>query len=560
MFDQEKPVFPHDPALYRKMRVLIFGRLGLMCLMLLAGNWWAYGARQFAIAPIPAGLLELSFATIVLTVIYLLWLRFSRTLVWQIRSQFLIDTLLITWLVAQTGDIISPYITLYIFVIGLAGFFLGKPEAYAVAVASAVCFTSLSLLTSQSLNYSLSGQVAPSHAVQILAFNAAAFLLVGLMAARLAERRKIGEDLKRSEANFADLNILHEMILASIHSGLITTDLQGKIYAFNRAAEEISGFDAREMVGQSVFSVFGDEIRHQIESCLGGVQTAEFSPSPFEAGFRHAPNNTHHNRQITVACSVSPLLGKSGGITGLIITFQDTTDFRAMEEDLRRADRLAAVGRMAAGLAHEIRNPLGSMSSALQFMAAKERSAADDPALMNVVLRESDRLNRIITDFLAYARPRSLGSLRQRSDRIDVGAAIGDCMTLLRHDPAVCEKHILTFEPPAEPVTIKADETQIKQVFWNLFQNSIQAMPDGGKLTVGVDDRSAKKVRIVVADSGCGMDAENLERMFEPFHSGVDGTGLGLSIVHGIVTGLRGRIDVKSEPGLGTKITMELPK
>ena len=555
MPEQQRSKFPPDASLERKLRVLIFGRLGLVFLILLAGSWWMYGDRQTPFTPFPAGLFQLLLVTAVLTAVYALLLRFSRELVWQIRSQFVIDALLITWLVAQTGDLISPYITLYIFVIGLAGFFLGKIDAHVAAVTSVVCLTALSLFTSESIIYSLSGPVATSSAVQILAFNDAAFLLVGLMASRLAERRKIGEELKHAEASFADLNILHERILASISSGLITTDLQGKIYAFNRAAEEISGLKAGEMIGESVFAVFGDEIRHQIESCLGGVQTVEFSPPPFEAGIK-----TAHGRAVTVACTVAPLLGKSGGVTGLIVAFQDRTEIHAMEDDLRRADRLAAVGRMAAGLAHEIRNPLGSMSSALQFLAEKEKAGADDAALMAVVLRESDRLNRIITDFLAYARPRSVDDLRRRSASVDIGEAIGDCMALLRHDPAVGEKHILTFEAPPEPVTITADETQIKQVFWNLFQNSIQAMPDGGKLSVGLDDRNKKQVRIVVSDSGCGMDTEGIERMFEPFHSGVDGTGLGLSIVHGIVTGLRGRIEVKSEPGVGTKITMELPK
>lgn len=560
MFDTTNPKFPVDATLQRQLRVLIFARLGLIFLILLAGSWWIYGGRQLAFTPIPSGLMQLLFVTAVLTPVYLLWLKFSQRMVWQIRAQFLIDTLLVTWLVAQTGDLISPYVTLYIFIISLAGFFLGKVDAYVAAASCVVSFTFLSLLTTQSISYSLSGQVATSSAVQILALNDAAFLIVGLMAARLAERRRIGEELKHAESNFADLNTLHERILASIGSGLITTDLQGKIYAFNRAAEEISGLNARDMIGKSVFTVFGDEIRHQIESCLGGVQTVEFSPPPFEAGIRHANNDNAALQKVTVACSISPLQGKTGGVTGLIVAFQDRTEIRAMEDDLRRADRLAAVGRMAAGLAHEIRNPLGSMSSALQFLSEKSAQSPDDEALMGVVLSESDRLNQIISDFLAYARPESVVALRARSASVDIGEAIGDCMALLRHDPAVGEKHILSFEPPAAAVTIMADETQIKQVFWNLFQNSIQAMPDGGKLSVGLLDENPTQVRIVVSDSGCGMDREGVERMFEPFHSGMDSTGLGLSIVHGIVTGLRGRIDVKSSPGAGTQITMELPK
>src|SRR5580765_2368419 len=191
MSDTAIPKFPVDATLQRQLRVLIFARLALIFLILLAGSWWIYGDRHLAFTPIPGGLMHLLFVTAVLTPVYLLWLKFSRRLVWQIRAQFLIDVLLVTWLVAQTGDLISPYVTLYIFVISLAGFFLGKVDAYVAAACCVVSFTSLSLLTTQSISYSLSGQVATSSAVQILALNDAAFLIVGLMAARLAERRRI---------------------------------------------------------------------------------------------------------------------------------------------------------------------------------------------------------------------------------------------------------------------------------------------------------------------------------------------------------------------------------
>lgn len=560
MFDQSPTRFPIDASLTGRVRVMIFGRLTLGFLFLAAGWWWIYSYTQFSLRTIPNSLLALLSVSVALTLIYLVWLRFSRTLVWQIRAQFLIDTVLITWLVWETGDIISPYITFYIILISLAGFYLGKMEAHAIAAACVICFTILSLLTAESLIYSFSGEVSGSRAVQIIAFNDAAFLLVGLLAARLADRRKIGEELKLAEANFADLNVLYERILSSINSGLITTDLQGKIYAFNRAAEEISGLRASETIGQSVFSVFGDEIRQPIEMCLSEVQTVEFSPPNFEGGIRSPTVENGTGQHVTVACSVAPLVGKAGGVTGLIITFQDKTELHAMEETLRRSDRLAAVGRMAAGLAHEIRNPLGSMSSALQFLSEKSILETEEAALMAVVLRESDRLNRIITDFLTYARPQPLNKTARGSAQMDVGEAIKDCLVLLRHDPGVRDTHIFDFEPPVDPVTMQANETQIKQIFWNLLQNSIQAMPDGGRLLVDLREPNSKKVRIVVSDEGCGINAQELERIFEPFHSGADGTGLGLSIVHRIVTECGGRIDVNSESGKGTKITVELPK
>jgi two-component system sensor histidine kinase PilS (NtrC family) len=560
MFHQRSPAFLYDPALAAKVWWLIGGRLALTILIVVGGWWWgqsSFGARSADSISTPGVFLAV---VAVLSVFYAILLQFARTLLWQIRTQYFFDTLLITWLVWETGDFISPYITLYIILISLAGFFLGKTDAIVVSAVCAVCFTALPLVTGDILTYSVTGEVVPSRTLQTIAFHDAAFLLVGLLAARIADRRKIGDELKRAESNFSNLSVLHERILGSINSGLITTDLQGKIYAFNNAAREITGINAKDAIGQSIFSVFGDEIRRPVELCLSGTQTVEFSPPNFEINVRPSRIRSQSGRPITIACTVLPLVGGSQGITGLIIAFHDTTELRSIEEKLRRSDRLAAVGRLAAGLAHEIRNPLGAMSSALQFMAAKARPDDPDAALMGVVLHESDRLNTIITDFLAYARPQSRGDSERRAEQIDVSEAIAHCLALLRHDPSVSETHEFEFEPPAEPVKVQADDAQLKQVLWNLFRNSIQAMPEGGVLSIDLLQPAGGEIRVVVTDTGCGIQKENIDRIFEPFQSGSHGTGLGLSIVHRIVTEAGGRIDVQSEPGSGTTVTVDLVK
>ena len=560
MFNQNSPAFLYEPALARRMLRLIFGRLVFIMLIVIGGWWWVPGGTELSLDIVTKGANLFLPVTALLTAVYLIWLRFGRTLLWQVRAQFLLDTMLITWIVWQTGDLISPYITLYTILIGLAGFFLGKTDALGVAGACALCFTALPFVIAPSLIYSFSGEAAPSRAVQTIAFNDVAFLLVGLLAARLADRRRIGDALKQAEANFANLNVLHERILESINSGLITTDLQGKIYAFNRAAEEITGISPNNALGKSIFLIFGDEIRQPIESCLSGTQTLEFSPPTFEARLRPSGHADETRRPVIMSCAVAPLVGSSGGITGLIIAFQDTTELRLMEETIRRSDRLAAVGRLAAGLAHEIRNPLGSMSSALQFLSAKAGQDDGDAALMDVILRESDRLNSIITDFLAYARPGPDDGPGAASAQVDVGEAIGDCLALLRHDPAVNDEHIFDFEPPVKQIVLPADETTIKQIIWNLARNSIKSMPEGGRLLVELLEPAPTMVRIIVSDTGHGIDAENIDKIFEPFHSGGGGTGLGLSIVHRIVTEHGGHINVQSEAGTGTTITVDLPK
>lgn len=541
------------------MRLLVFGRLGLALLIFFGSLWWVDGFASLRLNTVPGGLVGLFVLSVVLSAVYMAGLHWGQSIVWQLRAQLLVDAFLVTWLVRGTGDLISPYITLYIFLISVAGFYLRKTDVHIVASVCAALFLALSLLTSQSLIYSFSGDVAPSRAVQIIAFNIAAFLLVGLLAGRLAERRRLSEELQRAESDFADLNVLHERILSSINSGLITTDLQGKVRAFNRAAEQLTGVPASDAIGRSVISIFGDELRPSIEMSLSGVQNVEFTPPNFEAALKPVSNGNGTASGVTVACTVSPLIGGSGGVNGLIISFQDTTQLHAMQESLRRADRLSAVGRMAAGLAHEIRNPLGSISSAVQFLSEKQTERTENSALMRVVVSESERLNRIISDFLAYARPDS--DPKSRSiENVNACEAVNDCLSLLRHDPAVREKHVLEFADTDRSITIETDEVHLKQVIWNLLQNSIHAMPEGGKLSINVDEPTPGYVRFVFADDGCGMDPSALENIYEPFQPGAHGTGLGLSIVHRIVTDGGGRIDIESEKGAGTTITVELPK
>jgi two-component system sensor histidine kinase PilS (NtrC family) len=226
-----------------------------------------------------------------------------------------------------------------------------------------------------------------------------------------------------------------------------------------------------------------------------------------------------------------------------------------MEESVRRKDRLAAVGRVAAGLAHEIRNPLGAMRGAIQVLQSQTPPETAQASLMEIILRESDRLNKIITNFLTYARPRV-----SNFSEIDVREAISDTFTLLRHSPDVKENHVLEYDLPEKPVTVSADPTQLKQIFWNLARNSIQAMPEGGQLNVRLRKLPNYRVQIVFQDTGRGMSASQVEQLFEPFsNSTTGGTGLGLSIVYQIVRDHGGTINVRSLEGDGTTITIELP-
>ncbi|MDQ3043391.1 MAG: PAS domain S-box protein, partial [Acidobacteriota bacterium] len=489
----------------QRIQTLIVGRLLAIFLLLVASWIWSSGRLKLSFDDFPRGLFLVFLIAVGLTIVYFFVLRLSKNYVWQIRIQFLLDALLITWLVWQTGGLTSPYITLYIVIIAVSSVFLSASETLLSAAICVFLFTLLSVLTAASIVNSIGAPVETSKAIQIIAFHIVAFLVVGLLASRLSDRRASGEQLKETAKTLADLRVLHERIIESIRSGLITTDLEGTIYTFNQTAAEITGCEADEMRGKSIYALFGN-IKLPIADSLDATATGE-KPPRFDTDII-----TPEGFAVRVGYAISPLFSEAGAKTGLIMTFQDLTEIRSMEENVRRKDRLAAVGRVAAGLAHEIRNPLGAMRGAIQVLQSQTPPESSQASLMEIILRESDRLNKIITNFLTYARPRVANFLET-----DVEESIEDTFTLLRHSPDVKENHQFKFDLPDKPVLISADSTQLKQIFWNLARNAIQAMDEGGTLTVKLEELSNERIRIVFTDTGRGMPASQVEQLFEPF-------------------------------------------
>jgi two-component system sensor histidine kinase PilS (NtrC family) len=340
---------------------------------------------------------------------------------------------------------------------------------------------------------------------------------------------------------------LHERIVASIRSGLVTTDLDGRIFSFNAAAQEITGYQEETIRGKDASILFG-ELKEHIAETLRAREKGETAPR-FES---NCP--TSEGMRLRLGYSISPLSSESGQTTGMVITFQDLTQVRSLEETSRRQDRLAAIGRMAASIAHEIRNPLAAMRGSIQMLRSEMDNDSSQTELMEIILRESDRLNQIITDFLSYARPRSLIQAR-----VDVGDLLHQTFALMRHSPEIGANQSIVEELPKEPLFAEADEGQLKQVFWNLARNALQAMPQGGTLRATLDRNSNNRLRIAFSDTGRGMSPDQVEHLFEPFSSTTGGTGLGLSIVYQIIRDHGGTINVRSREGQGTTITVELP-
>jgi two-component system, NtrC family, sensor histidine kinase PilS len=540
--------FSLDNNQTQRIQTLIIGRL-LAIFLLLVTSWvWNSGRLKLSFDNFPRGLFLVFLIAVGLTIVYFFVLRLSKNFARQVRAQFFLDALLVTWLVWRTGDLTSPYITLYIVVIAVSSIFLTAAETLLIAAICVFLFTLLAVLTGAAIVDSFGSPIEFTKAVQIIAFHLVAFLVVGLLASRLSDRRASGEQLKETTQSLASLRVLHERIIESIRSGLITTDLEGKIYTFNQTAAEITGYKASEMRGKYIFSLFGN-IKLPIAGALDATDTGEQSPR-FETDIL-----TPENFVVRVGYGISPLYSEKGETTGLIITFQDLTEIRSMEESIRRKDRLAAVGRVAAGLAHEIRNPLGAMRGAIQVLQMQTPPESSQASLMDIVLRESDRLNKIITNFLTYARPRVANF-----SETDVREAINDTFTLLKHSPDIKANHVLKADFPDKPIFIAADSTQLKQIFWNLARNAVGAMEKGGTLTIKLEQINSERIRILFSDTGCGMSPEQVEKLFEPFsNSTTGGTGLGLSIVYQIVRDHNGTINVRSLENEGTTITVELP-
>jgi two-component system, NtrC family, sensor histidine kinase PilS len=546
MFASEKRL-EQGSSLDRKLWGLIFGRLGAVLILLLLSTLWSRNRTTSESSTLTISVLAF---VLFLTLIYSVAHRFTTRLLFQARLQFIVDILLVTWLVWASDVIYSPYTALYIVIISTSSLFLGPRGAIVTSVGCAVAFTSCALIVmfgwgNDPTQYVLDETL--SRAIQSVGLFNIAFFVVGLLSARLAEQQSGSEvRLRAATRSLANLRALHERIVESIRSGVVTTDLEGRIFTFNAAAEEITGYDEKDVRGQGA-SVFFGELTDHINNL---VQASDLRTSPrFEADCL-----TAEGMRLRLGFSISPLSAESGETTGMVITFQDLTHIRALEETSRRQDQLAAIGRMAASIAHEIRNPLAAMRGSIQMLRHEIKGESAQAELMEIILRESDRLNRIITDFLNYARPRSA-----RHAKVDIGELLHQTFTLLRYSPEINEHQSVEDEVIDGPLMADADAEQLQQVFWNLARNALQSMPEGGTLSAQVSLTSRNRISIIFKDTGRGMSPAQVEHLFEPFSSTTGGTGLGLSIVYQIIREHGGTINIRSREGQGTTISIELP-
>jgi len=485
-------------------------------------------------------------ATFVFSLVYWLLHRFTPLTVSLAYLQFLGDVAIVSGLVWATGGLFSPFTFLYFVVIVLASILLFRQGALWITSVSFLAFGLLAVLTylgylpPQVVTEDRQVEVGLSETYYRLFLHMLGFYTVAWLTSYLSENvRRSRVQIEEKTSQIETLEALNQLIVESISAGLVTTDDEGRITFVNRVAAEILERSPDELRGRGMEEVLLPAGAMAETARVLGERRAHRMEIPYAS-----PSG----RPLHLGVGVSRLAAPAGGFLFLA---EDLTELKRLEEEVRFKDRMAAVGEMAAGLAHEIRNPLASMSGSAQVLCRDLPLAGDQEQLMGIIVKESQRLDGIIRDFLAYART---GILEPRET--DLAEAVRETVQLMRGSE-LGEAYEVRVE--GGPAPCVADPNQMRTVVWNLLRNAVRAMPGGGLLTVRVS-REERVARLVVTDTGCGMTPEEQRRAMEPFHGSFPGgTGLGLAIVYRIVQDHGGWITIRSQSGIGTEVAVTLP-
>jgi two-component system sensor histidine kinase PilS (NtrC family) len=490
-------------------------------------------------------------ATYALTVVHGLALRFVSSRRALAYAQVVGDLLIITALVHVTGGVRTGFLLLYPLSVLSATMLVPRRGAVTVAGLATALYGAVLLVAREGLVFSpgLADVVAlPAQALLYSVFVlGVASATVALLGAYLAESlQHAGRQLREAAVEVADLRELNQVIVNSIQSGLMTTDAEGRILYVNQFGQSILGRSHAALRGSAVRAVLQSPLLGPLEL---GARAASRALARLEISYRHPDG-----RPLDLGVSVTPLATQEGSPGGYLVVFQDLTEIRRLEEEVRTKEKLAAVGEMAAQLAHEIRNPLGSIRGSAQVLMGEPELGEEKGRLLSIISRESKRLSDTLNRFLYQAR----APARPR-DPVDLRPVVEEAVTLLRNGAEVGPSHEVCFEADEGPHVCLADPDQVAQVFWNLARNGLEAMPDGGRLEVTLR-RADGDVVLTVRDQGRGMGRDEQRRLFEPRPgSGGLGAGLGLAIVFQIVRQHGGDITVRSAADKGTQFDVRLP-
>lgn len=537
-----------DNSLKRRLRWLIFFRVVIATFLLGIATFIrirvAESSLQSAFAPI--------YFIVALTYVFSFACLFIPKIIKNIRVniylQSLLDLSLITGLVYVTGGIESIYSVFYPLVIIYSALFLAGRGGLISASASSIFYGLLLDLE----YYGFIQPVSPlgydydfdaGYVFSRIVIHVICFYIIALLASfAVKQEKKTRELLAEKESAFDQLDLLHRSIIESVDTGILTVDLHGNIKSFNTGAEKITGFSRYKVINKQIHSVFSS-----LPEMLDGKNL--WKPgSRFEISYSGK----------ILGCSVSPLVDENREKIGNILIFQDLTVIKEMKGQIEKNKQFAFIGEMAAGFAHEIRNPLASISGPIQMLSKNLRLDETDRRLMQIILRGKDRLEGFVKDFLLLARPKQ----SERKD-IDVEAIIDDALKSLQFS-IEWHEHIEVNKNLCNQSNIYGNKAEIRQVIWNLILNAVQAMPEKGILKIEtrqVFNNKKKYLEILISDTGCGIEEKNQDKVFEPFYTTKEkGTGLGMAIVNRIVESHMGKVRIKSKPEEGTDCIVLLPQ
>lgn len=543
-----------EKEMQKKLKVLMILRIVLATLFLVSSVLLQI---KFRSREIPTFYL-LVVSVYLITIIYALLINRVSNLELFAYIQLIGDLIIETLLVYITGGIESSFSFTYIITIIYASIILYRRGGYVIAGISSILYGGLIDVQYYGLfetaHFSI---LSPAETFYKVFLHVLFFFVVAFLSGGLAESlRQTGEILKEKDTDLVELQTFYKNVAQSMSSGLLTTDLKGHITSFNRAAEDITGNFFEDVKGKIWHEIFNLE---EIKSVFSKLEMLRI-PFRFEGNYVRKDG-----AKLALGITISSLKNESGETTGAIGIFQDLTKIKEMEDDIKKKEKLAMVGELAAGMAHEIRNPLASLSGSMQILKSESSLSGENKKLLEIALRETEKLNRIISDFLTYARPTPLNK-----KRCDINRLLNDTITLLRNSREYQKKVKIAANLEGKRLITEVDPNQMSQVFWNLSINAVQAMSDGGELIIsskkrlkkgrGHSDFDKDYIEITFKDTGNGINPVLKDKIFYPFFTTKDkGSGLGLAIVHRIIEDHKGEIKVESKLNEGSRFIIHLP-
>ena len=551
-----KRLFPENMT--SPLRWLMLSRIGIVTFLLGIASFVEIEGMEALSSISASALFKAIVLTYILSISYFFLLKYLRNFTWNIYIQSFCDIVLITGIVYATGGIHSIYSVFYPLVIIYSVLFLGRRGGLIIASLAGIFYGLFVDLEYYGVIYPVFS--APvfndiqnaAYVFTRIVTHIFSFYFIALLTSFVVEReKKVRTLLAEKQSAFDQLDLLYRSIIESVDTGIMTVNADSRIKSFNQAAEKITGLSFSEIENRPISEIFPHFQPLPQMHNPDGFQ--EQTGSRFEMIFRKGDERT-----LTIGGSQSPLRDPKGQMIGNIILFQDLTDIIQMRESLEESRKLAFIGELAAGMAHEIRNPLAAMSGSIQMLSRDHSNSETQQKLMNIILRSKDQLEGFLKDFLLMARP-SPGVVEQ----IDPGGMIREVIDSLQFVPHWPEALQIDMNLPDDTLRLRMNRSECRQVLWNLLLNAVQSMPEGGTLTVATYRRRINEkdgVEILVQDTGCGIERTKLAKVFEPFYTTREmGTGLGLTVVKRILDAYGGTIDLQSDAGQGTVCRVWIP-